>query len=86
MDIPTLNGNYTLNIPERTASGTVMRIKNKGVKVLNQNSYGDLLVTVKAEMPKGLSKEEKKTLEKLADSIGDNSYVKYNDFLKKMKN
>ena len=86
VDIPTLNGNYTLNIPERTASGTVMRIKNKGVKVLNQNSYGDLLVTVKAEMPKGLSKEEKKTLEKLADSIGDNSYVKYNDFLKKMKN
>ena len=85
VDIPTLNGNYTLNIPERTASGTVMRIKNKGVKVLNQNSYGDLLVTVKSEMPKGLSKDEKKILEKLAESIGDSSYEKYNKFLKNMK-
>ncbi|MBQ8444643.1 MAG: molecular chaperone DnaJ [Clostridia bacterium] len=85
VDIPTLNGNYTLNIPERTASGTVMRIKNKGVKVLNQNSHGDLLVTIKAEMPKSLSKDEKKALEKLASDIGDSSYVKYNNFLKNMK-
>ncbi|MBE7074053.1 MAG: molecular chaperone DnaJ [Clostridiales bacterium] len=85
VEIPTLNGNYTLNIPERTISGTVMRIKNKGVKALNQNSYGDLLVTVKAEMPKGLSKEDRKTLESLAEKIGENSYSKYNDFLKKMK-
>ncbi|MBQ8908809.1 MAG: molecular chaperone DnaJ [Clostridia bacterium] len=85
VEIPTLNGNYTLNIPERTASGTVMRIKNKGVKALNQNFHGDLLVTVKAEMPKNLSKEERKMLEALAEKIGDNSYSKYNDFLKKMK-
>ena len=85
VEIPTLNGPYTLTIPERTASGTVMRIKNKGVKVLNQNSYGDLLVTIKAEMPKSLSKEDKKTIEKLAKDIGDGSYVKYNNFLKKMK-
>lgn len=85
VDIPTLNGNYTLTIPERTASGTVMRIKNKGVKILNQNGHGDLLVTVKGEMPKSLSKEEKKTLEKLAQSIGDNSYTKYNNFLKNME-
>lgn len=85
VEIPTLNGPYTLNIPERTSSGTVMRIKNKGVKVLNQNSYGDLLVTVKAEMPKSLSREDKKTIEKLAKDIGDGSYVKYNNFLKNMK-
>ena len=85
IEIPTLGENYTLNIPERTVSGTVMRIKNKGVKILNQNGHGDLLVTVKAEMPKNLSRDEKKTLEKLAESIGDGSYEKYNKFLKQMK-
>ena len=85
VDIPTLNGNYTLNIPERTISGTIMRIKNKGVKALNQNVYGDLLVTVKAEMPKGLSKEDRKLLETLAEKIGEGSYEKYNKFLKNMK-
>ena len=85
VDIPTLDGVYQLNIPELTASGTVMRIKNKGVKVLNRDSYGDLLVTIKAEVPKSLDKSAKAKLEDLASSIGDNSYTKYNNYLRKMK-
>lgn len=86
VDIPTLNGNYSLNIPELTPSGTVMRLKNKGVKVLNRDTYGDLLVTVKSEVPKNLDKTTKKQLQELAENIGDNSYTKYNNFLKNMKN
>lgn len=85
VEIPTLQGNYTLNIPELTASGTIMRIKNKGVKALNRDYYGDLLVTVKAEVPKNLDKQTKKQLQELAEKIGDNSYTKYNNFLKNMK-
>lgn len=85
VDIPTLDGVYQLNIPELTASGTVMRIKNKGVKVLNRDSYGDLLVTIKAEVPKSLDKSAKAKLEDLASTIGDNSYTKYNNYLRKMK-
>lgn len=85
VEIPTLQGNYTLNIPELTSSGTVMRIKNKGVKALNRDYYGDLLVTVKAEVPKNLDKQTKKQLQELAQNIGDNSYTKYNNFLKNMK-
>lgn len=85
VEIPTLQGKYTLNIPELTSSGTVMRIKNKGVKALQRDYYGDLLVTVKAEVPKNLDKETRTKLAELAIKIGDNSYSKYNDFLKKMK-
>lgn len=85
VEIPTLNGNYTLNVPELTASGTVMRIKNKGVKALNRDYYGDLLVTIKAEVPKNLDKQTKKKLQELADDIGENSYTKYNNFQKNMK-
>ncbi len=85
VDIPTLNGKYTLNIPELTASGTLMRIKNKGVKNLNRESYGDLLVTVKAEVPKSLDKESKAKLSELASKLGDNAYTKYGNFLKNMK-
>ena len=85
VEIPTLQGKYTLNIPELTSSGTVMRIKNKGVKAIQRDYYGDLLVTVKAEVPKNLDKETRAKLAELAIKIGDNSYSKYNDFLKKMK-
>ena len=85
VEIPTLQGKYTLNIPELTPSGTVMRIKNKGMKALQRDYYGDLLVTVKAEVPKSLDKETRKVLSEMATKLGDNSYTKYNNFLKKMK-
>lgn len=85
IEIPSLEGKYDLKIPERTISGTVLRVKNKGVQNLNSKSRGDLLVTVKAEMPNSLSKEQRSEIEKLAKSLGENSYPKYNDLLKKIK-
>lgn len=85
VEIPTLQGKYTLNIPELTSSGTVMRIKNKGIKALQRDYYGDLLVTVKAEVPKNLDKETKSKLNEIASKLGDNSYTKYSNFLKNMK-
>jgi len=85
VDIPTLNGKYTLNIPELTASGTVMRLKNKGVKVLQKDYYGDMLVTVKAEMPKSIDRRTRGRIEELAKDFDTRSYSKYNSFLSKMK-
>ena len=85
IDIPTLNGNYTLTIPELTPSGTVMRLKNKGVKILNKDKYGDLLVTIKAECPKSLDKQTKDKLQEIANNLSENDYVKFGNYLKKMK-
>ena len=84
VEIPTLKGNYTLTIPELTASGTVMRLKNRGVKALQRDYYGDRLVTIKAEPPKKLDKESKEMIEKLAEKLGNN-YKKYNEYLDKTK-
>ena len=83
VDVPTLNGNYSLNIPELTPSGTVMRLKGKGVKLLNKDKYGDLLVTLKAECPKSLNKQTKEMLQNLANNYTENDYVKYSNYLKK---
>ena len=85
VDVPTLNGNYSLTIPELTPSGTVMRLKGKGVKLLNKDKYGDLLVTLKAECPKSLNKQTKEMLQNLANNYSENDYVKYSNYLKKMK-
>ena len=84
IEIPTLKGNYTLTIPELTASGTVLRLKNRGVKALNRDYYGDMFVTVKAEPPKKLDSTTKKKLQELEDMLGD-SYPKYNEYLNKTK-
>lgn len=83
VEIPTLKGPYTLTIPELTASGTVMRFKNKGVKILNREAYGDMLVSIKAEPPKSLDKATKKLLEELNAKIDPKAYSKYQNFLSK---
>lgn len=76
VEIPTVNGVYELNIPELTQSGTVMRLKNKGVKMLNREFYGDMLVTLKAEFPKSLDKKTKEMLKKLASDTAVNQFPK----------
>lgn len=85
IEIPTLKGPYTLSVPELTASGTVMRLKNKGVKALNRDYYGDMLVTIKAEVPKSLDKATKSKIEELASNLGENQYPKFSNFKKNTK-
>lgn len=85
VEIPLTKGKTTLDIKEGTQSGTIMRLKNKGVKVLNRDSYGDLLVTIKSEPPKNLSKKAKDLLQELEGRFDENDYPKYKEFKNKMK-
>ena len=81
VEIPTLDGLYMLEIKELTQSGTVMRVKNKGIKQLNRDYRGDLLVTVKAESPKTLDKKTKEALKNIQESISVNQYAKYKKYI-----
>ncbi len=83
--VPTLEGQFALEIKELTQSGTIMRIKNKGAKLLHKDSRGDLLVTLKAESPKSLDKRSKDALKTLADNISIASYPKYKKYMETPK-
>ncbi len=85
VEIPLTKGKMTLDIKESTQSGTVMRLKNKGVKVLNRESYGDLLVTIKSEPPRNMSKKAKELLKQLEDCFDENDFSKAKEFKNKMK-
>lgn len=85
VEIPLTKGKMTLDIKEGTQSGTVMRLKNKGIKVLNRESYGDLLVTIKSEPPKNMSKKAKELLKQLDECFDENDFVKNKEFKNKMK-
>lgn len=84
VDVPTLEGKYTIDIKECTQSGTIYRIKNKGVKVLKSTGYGDLIVTVKGEAPKNLDKRTKDLLKQIAESDEKSNYPRYSNFLDKL--
>ncbi len=85
VEVPTAEGKTTLKIPELTQSNTIFKMKNKGVKYLNQNSYGTLIIQVISEAPKTLSKEEKKILQKMQENLGSNAFARYKDYLKNIK-
>ncbi len=65
IDVETINGPVKLKIPEGTQSGTVFKLKEKGVTRLNNRGLGDQYVRVIVEIPKSLSKKQKQLLDEL---------------------
>ncbi len=51
VEVPTATGRVTLNIPKGTNSGTVFRLRGKGVRNLSTGAQGDQLVTVRIVLP-----------------------------------
>lgn len=85
IEIPTLDGKYKLDIKELTQSGTVMRLKGKGTKILQRESRGDMLVTLKSEAPSKLDRKVKAKLQEVQDSYKSNAYAKYSSFVDNVK-
>lgn len=59
-----------IDIPKGIDNGTILKVKGKGFKKLNQNSFGDLLVIVKIDTPKKLSKHAEELFKKLKEELG----------------
>jgi molecular chaperone DnaJ len=64
--VPTLNGPVTLKVPGGTPSGKTFRVRGKGAPRA-KGGTGDLLVTVRVEVPGKLSREEKDLLKQLSE-------------------
>jgi molecular chaperone DnaJ len=65
IQVPTLEGEFALKIPEATQSGTTFRLRGKGVPVLNGRGKGDLFVEVRVQTPAKLSKRQRELLQEL---------------------
>ena len=85
IDVPIVKGTYKLTIPPLTSSGTLFRLKGKGVKKLRSNSSGDVLITIKSEVPKSLDKQTKELLNKIKDSTNASAYPKSKDCTSKIE-
>ncbi len=83
--VPTLDGKISYKIPSGTQSGTVFRIKGKGIKHVNSSRMGDLYVKVIVEIPKKLTGEQKKLLQKLASSFDMEGHEQRKSFFENVK-
>ena len=68
IEIPTVNGKVKIKIEPGTQPGKILRLKGKGLPEVNNYRSGDLLVSINVWIPKSLSRDEKKLLEKLNES------------------
>ena len=83
--VPTLEEKIKYKVPAGTQPGTVFRLKGKGIKSLRSNRKGDLYVKVYLEVPTKLNKAQKKAIQEMGKSVGDECYQKKSGFMDSIK-
>ena len=83
LEIPTIDGKVTYEIPEGTETGTTFRLRGKGIPQVNGRGRGDQYVTVRIETPKNLNREQKEALRKFGESLGENDHEEKKGFFNK---
>lgn len=68
VEVPTLLGKVKITLPAGTPSGKVFRLRNKGLPSIQGYSTGDQLIHVNIWVPKNVSTEERKALERMQRS------------------
>jgi molecular chaperone DnaJ len=63
--VDTVDGQVSLKIPEGTQSGTIFKLKGKGVPRLRGHGRGDHLVTAAIKTPAKITRRQKDILEEL---------------------
>jgi molecular chaperone DnaJ len=72
IEVPTLTGKAQIKIPSGTQSGSIFRLKGKGVKNVQGYGQGDLHVRVAVEVPSDLNHAQKQKLQEFAALCDEN--------------
>lgn len=67
VDVATLDGAIRLKVPEGTQPGDVLSVRGRGAWHTSGYGRGDLLVEIKVEIPKRVSKRAKEALQSLEE-------------------
>lgn len=71
LEVPTLDGTDKLKIPAGCQTGTIFRLRNRGIPHLSGMGRGDQLVEVTVVTPESLSREQRQLLQELDKSFED---------------
>ncbi|MBR5299473.1 MAG: molecular chaperone DnaJ [Bacteroidales bacterium] len=88
VEVPCLDGPYKIKVDAGTQSGTVVRLRNKGLPTVNgYGGTGDMYVKFAVWIPKKLDREDKAVIESLRekDSFKPNPTKEDKSFFDKIK-
>ena len=83
--VPTVDGKVSYHVPEGTQSGTVFRLRDKGIPALNGRGRGDQYVRVVVEVPKSMTKAQKDKLREFDAALSDKNYQKRKSFTERLR-
>lgn len=81
----TFEGLETLKVPEGIQSGETLRLKHRGVPFVNGGGRGDLVVRIEVKTPRKLTREQRKLLEQLRDTLPAENEPEEKSILDKLK-
>ncbi len=85
IEIAGIDGAVSLKIPEGTQSGKELRVRGRGVPVLNGKGHGDLVVKVLVQVPRKLTRQQREMVTKLAELMNVDNRPTSPTLLEKMK-
>lgn len=85
IEVPTLNGNAQIKIPAGTQTGSVFRLRGKGIRNVHGHGHGDLHAQVTVEVPAKLNTEQRAKLKEFADSCDASVNPRSKSFFEKAK-
>jgi molecular chaperone DnaJ len=85
LEVPTLEGKVKYKISEGTQSGTVFRLKAKGIAKTRGYGKGDQYVKVIVEVPTKLTDKQKEILKQFAEEDSEDKHEQKKSFFDKVK-
>lgn len=85
IEVPTLNGPARLKIPAGTQTGTLFRLRGKGLPNVHGQGHGDEHIRVIVEVPSRLNRPMREKLEELSRLASDDAYPQRQNWLEKAK-
>lgn len=85
LEVPTLDGKVKYSMSEGTQTGSIFRLKGKGIPYLRGNGRGDQYIKVEIDVPKKLNDKQKAILREFADISGNDVHEQQKGFFDKMK-
>lgn len=86
IQVPTLDGKVEYQVPEGTQTGTVFRLKGKGIPKLRSSARGDQYVKVTVEIPRKLNDKQKELVRQFAKECGEEVHERQKSLSDKIDN
>jgi molecular chaperone DnaJ len=85
LEVPTLDGPATVELPAGSQPGDVLRLRGQGMPSLRRGRQGDLRVVVNVVVPRRLSAEQRELAERLNDSLTEENLRSHESVFAKLR-